>query len=63
MVSVPVAVALGRLEEFLAFGLGQILAFAGNCPVFAVGACLFWRMFSWKTDSLPSANSRRWGAW
>jgi hypothetical protein len=39
IIAVPVTIALSHLEELLAFGLGQILAFTGNCPLFAVGAC------------------------
>ena len=39
IISVPVAIAFGGLEELLAFGLGQILAFANNCPLFC-GWCL-----------------------
>jgi hypothetical protein len=39
IVTVPVSVAPGGLEELLAFGFGEILAFAGNCPLFC-GWCL-----------------------
>src|ERR1700722_3406985 len=34
IISVPVAIAFRGFEELFAFGLGQILAFAGNCPLF-----------------------------
>ena len=34
IIAMAVAITPRRLEEILAFGFGQILTFAGNCPVF-----------------------------